>query len=489
MSNGHWSERWELVVGLEVHAQLITESKAYSSDPNAYGDHPNTNVSVVSLGHPGTLPVPNRKVVELAIRLGLACGSGIADRMHYARKNYFYPDLPKGYQITQDTTPICTGGEVMVPTPQGGERPIRLVRIHMEEDSGKSIHDVDPFNTLVDLNRAGVPLVEIVSEPDIRTSQEAYDYLVEVRRLVRYLDICDGNMEEGSLRCDANISVRPKGSTTYGTRTEVKNLNSFRNVQRAIEFEAARQVEVLEAGGTIVQETRTFDAAKGNTLSMRSKEQAHDYRYFPEPDLLPLTVSAEQREAVRSAMPPLPRELRMKYTQKLGLSEYDAGVLTDDRDTALYFEEVIRHTENHKAAANWVMGDVRSWMNDKGLAMADYPVSAEGLAALVRLIDEGGVSHTTASQKLLPIMLSEPGVGPRELAERHDLLQVDAADQVTEALKAAMERFPDKVAAYRAGNKGLLGLFMGEVMKATKGKADPRKANELVRRMLEADNA
>jgi len=359
----------------------------------------------------------------------------------------------------------------------------------MEEDSGKSIHDVDPFNTLVDLNRAGVPLVEIVSEPDIRTSQEAYDYLVEVRRLVRYLDICDGNMEEGSLRCDANISVRPKGSTTYGTRTEVKNLNSFRNVQRAIEFEAARQVEVLEAGGTIVQETRTFDAAKGNTLSMRSKEQAHDYRYFPEPDLLPLTVSAEQREAVRSAMPPLPRELRMKYTQKLGLSEYDAGVLTDDRDTALYFEEVIRHTENHKAAANWVMGDVRSWMNDKGLAMADYPVSAEGLAALVRLIDEGGVSHTTASQKLLPLMLSEPGVGPRELAERNDLLQVDASDQVTEALKAAMERFPDKVAAYRAGNKGLLGLFMGEVMKATKGKADPRKANELVRRMLEADNA
>ena len=489
MSTGHWSERWELVVGLEVHAQLITASKAYSSDPNAYGDHPNTNVSVVSLGHPGTLPVPNRKAVELAIRLGLACGSDIAGRMHYARKNYFYPDLPKGYQITQDTTPICTGGEVVIPATDGGERPIRLVRIHMEEDSGKSIHDVDPFNTLVDLNRAGVPLVEIVSEPDIRTSQEAYDYLVEVRRLVRYLDICDGNMEEGSLRCDANISVRPRGSSTFGTRTEVKNLNSFRNVQRAIEFEAARQVEVLEAGGTIVQETRTFDATKGTTIGMRSKEQAHDYRYFPEPDLLPLTVSVEYRETVRAAMPPLPRELRTKYTRELGLSEYDAGVLTDDRDTALYFEEVIRHTNNHKAAANWVMGDVRSWMNEQGLTMADFPVPAPAIASIVRLIDEGGVSHTTASQRLLPLMLAEPSEDPRTLAERNDLLQEDASDQVAQALQAAMERYPEKVDAYRAGNKGLLGLFMGEVMKATKGKADPRKANDLVRRMLEADNS
>ncbi|MCB0764743.1 MAG: Asp-tRNA(Asn)/Glu-tRNA(Gln) amidotransferase subunit GatB, partial [Flavobacteriales bacterium] len=282
----HWSEQYELVVGLEVHAQLNTESKAYSSDANAYGDHPNTNVSVVTLGHPGTLPVANERVIEHAIRIGLATGSTIAPWMHYARKNYFYPDLPKGYQISQDHTPICTNGHLEIPNTRddgGPDTRIGITRIHMEEDAGKSIHDVDPFNTLVDLNRAGVPLVEIVSEPDIRSGQEAYDYLVEVRRLVRYLDICDGNMEEGSLRCDANISLRPKGQEAFGTRCEVKNMNSFRNVMRAIEYEAQRQSEVLAAGGIIHMETRTFDAAKGSTVGMRSKELAHDYRYFPEP--------------------------------------------------------------------------------------------------------------------------------------------------------------------------------------------------------------
>ena len=347
----HWSEKYELVVGLEVHAQLITASKAYSTDPNAYGDHPNTNVSVVTLGHPGTLPVANKKVVEHAIRLGLATHCSIAPWMHYARKNYFYPDLPKGYQITQDHTPICTKGFVMIPV-EGGEKRIGITRIHMEEDAGKSIHDVDPFNTLVDLNRAGVPLVEIVSEPDIRSGQEAYDYLVEIRRLVRYLDICDGNMEEGSLRCDANISLRPKGSSTFGTRTEVKNLNSFKNVQRAIEHEAQRQAAILDAGGAISMETRTFDAVKGTTMGLRSKEMAHDYRYFPEPDLQPITVSEARKDAIRKAMPPLPRALREKYIGTLGLSPYDASVLTDDKDTALYYEAVIAATPNVKAAAN-----------------------------------------------------------------------------------------------------------------------------------------
>ena len=380
----HWSEKYELVVGLEVHAQLITASKAYSSDPNAYGDHPNTNVSVVTLGHPGTLPVANKKVVELAVRMGLATDCAIAPWMHYARKNYFYPDLPKGYQITQDHTPICTNGHVWIPDSRegsrdsgsapgattAGEKRIGITRIHMEEDAGKSIHDVDPFNTLVDLNRAGVPLIEIVSEPDIRSGQEAYDYLVEIRRLVRYLDICDGNMEEGSLRCDANISLRPIGTEKFGTRCEVKNMNSFRNVMRAIEYEAQRQSEVLSAGGVIHMETRTFDAAKGITIGMRSKELAHDYRYFPEPDLQPITVSAAMKEAIRKEMPPLPRELRAKYTQQLGLSAYDAGILTDDKGTALYYEAVIARTGNYKGAANWVMGDVRGWVNERGLAMA-----------------------------------------------------------------------------------------------------------------------
>ncbi len=486
----HWSGKYELVVGLEVHAQLITESKAYSSDPNAYGDHPNTNVSVVTLGHPGTLPVANKKVIELAVRMGLATQCAIAPWMHYARKNYFYPDLPKGYQITQDHTPICTGGHVDIPnTRDSGSGPgmirIGITRIHMEEDAGKSIHDVDPFNTLVDLNRAGVPLIEIVSEPDIRSGQEAYDYLTEIRRLVRYLDICDGNMEEGSLRCDANISLRPIGTEKFGTRCEVKNMNSFRNVMRAIEYEAQRQSEVLDAGGTIHMETRTFDAAKGSTIGMRSKEQAHDYRYFPEPDLQPITVSEAMKEAIRREMPPLPRELRAKYTTTLGLSEYDAGILTDDKATALYYEGVIAQTGNYKGAANWVMGDVRSWVNERGLTMEQFPISAERLAGLVQLIDSGNVSHSTASQKLFPLMLEDTAASAADLATKHDLVQRTDEGLIVSLMQQAMAAYPDKVEAYRKGNKGLLGLFMGEVMKGTKGKADPKQTNEVVRRILE----
>jgi aspartyl-tRNA(Asn)/glutamyl-tRNA(Gln) amidotransferase subunit B len=492
----HWSEKYELVVGLEVHAQLITASKAYSSDPNAYGDHPNTNVSPLTLGHPGTLPVVNKRVVEHAIRIGLATHCSIAPWMHYARKNYFYPDLPKGYQITQDKTPICTEGYVMIPwsgvdqpfdATQGGpaEKRIGITRIHMEEDAGKSIHDVDPFNTLVDLNRAGVPLVEIVSEPDIRSGQEAYDYLTEIRRLVRYLDICDGNMEEGSLRCDANISLRLKGAEKFGTRCEVKNMNSFRNVVRAIEYEAQRQSEILDAGGVIHMETRTFDAGKGITVGMRSKEMAHDYRYFPEPDLQPITVTEAAKEAIRKSMPPLPRELREKYTGKLGLSDYDAGILTDDKDTALYYEALIARTSNYKGAANWVMGDVRSWMNERGLGMAEFPITAERLAGLIALIDGGKVSHSIASQKLFPLMLDDNASTAEELAVKHDLVQSTNEDEITAIMQSAMAAYPDKVEAYRKGNKGLLGLFMGEVMKGTKGKADPKRANEVVRRMLD----
>ncbi len=482
----HWSLKYELVIGLEVHAQLITESKAYSSDPNAYGDHPNTNVSVVTLGHPGTLPVANKKVVELAVRMGLATECTIAPWMHYARKNYFYPDLPKGYQITQDQTPICTGGHVVIPT-EGGEKRIGITRIHMEEDAGKSIHDVDPFNTLVDLNRAGVPLIEIVSEPDIRSGQEAYDYLVEIRRLVRYLDICDGNMEEGSLRCDANISLRPIGSTTFGTRCEVKNMNSFRNVMRAIEYEAQRQSEVLDAGGTIHMETRTFDAAKGSTIGLRSKELAHDYRYFPEPDLQPLTVSEAQKEAIRKEMPPLPRELRAKYTGNLGLSDYDAAILTDDKATALFYEAVIAGTSNYKGAANWVMGDVRGWVNERGLTMEQFPISAERLAGLIRLIDAGKVSHSIASQKLFHLMLENTTSNAEELAVANDLVQDTNEDLIVSLMEGIMARYPEKVEAYRQGNKGLLGLFMGEVMKGTKGKADPKRTNEVVRMLLDQD--
>lgn len=494
----HWSEKYELVVGLEVHAQLITESKAYSSDPNAYGDHPNTNVSVITLGHPGTLPVANKKVIELAVRMGLATNCTIAPWMHYARKNYFYPDLPKGYQITQDQTPICTEGYVDIPDTRdhsrdSGSTPgmtnamtrIGITRIHMEEDAGKSIHDVDPFNTLVDLNRASVPLIEIVSEPDIRSGQEAYDYLVEIRRLVRYLDICDGNMEEGSLRCDANISLRPIGTEKFGTRCEVKNMNSFRNVMRAIEYEAQRQSEILSNGGTIHMETRTFDAGKGSTIGMRSKEQAHDYRYFPEPDLQPITVSETMKERIRKEMPPLPRELRAKYTGTLGLSDYDAAILTDDKATALYYEGVIAKTSNYKGAANWVMGDVRSWINERGLVMEDFPINSERLAGLITLIDSGKVSHSTASQKLFPLMLEDTASSAADLAAKHDLVQNTDESLIESIMQQVMTTYPDKVAAYRNGNKGMLGLFMGEVMKGTKGKADPKRTNEVVRRILE----
>ena len=482
----HWSEKYELVVGLEVHAQLITQSKAYSSDPNAYGDHPNTNVSVVTLGHPGTLPVANKKVVELAVRMGLATNCTIAPWMHYARKNYFYPDLPKGYQITQDHTPICIKGHVAIPV-EGGEKRIGITRIHMEEDAGKSIHDVDPFNTLVDLNRAGVPLIEIVSEPDIRSGQEAYDYLVEIRRLLRYLDICDGNMEEGSLRCDANISLRPIGQDEFGTRCEVKNMNSFRNVMRAIEYEAQRQSEVLDSGGIIHMETRSFDAATGRTIGMRSKELAHDYRYFPEPDLQPVTVTEDMKEAILRSMPPLPRALREKYTRQLGLSEYDAAILTDDKGTALYYEALLALTSNYKAAANWVMGDVRGWVNERGVGINEFPITAERLAGLIMLIDNGKVSHSSASQKLFPMMLEDQVSSAEELAVKHDLVQDTKDDVIVGLMREVMHLYPSKVEAYRNGNKGLLGLFMGEVMKGTRGKADPKRASEVVRQMLEKE--
>jgi aspartyl-tRNA(Asn)/glutamyl-tRNA(Gln) amidotransferase subunit B len=364
---------------------------------------------------------------------------------------------------------------------------IGITRIHMEEDAGKSIHDVDPFNTLVDLNRAGVPLVEIVSEPDIRSAQEAYDYLVEVRRLVRYLDICDGNMEEGSLRCDANISLRPKGTERFGTRCEVKNMNSFRNVMRAIEYEAQRQSEVLAAGGTIHMETRTFDAAKGITVGLRSKEQAHDYRYFPEPDLQPLTVTEADKAAIRSAMPPLPRELRAKYTAQLGLSDYDAGILTDDKATALYYEALIAGTSNYKGAANWVMGDVRGWLNERGLPMESFPIPPERLAGLIALIDAGRVSHSIAAQKLFPLMLDDTASTAEQLAQKHDLVQDTNVDLIEAIARDVMARYPDKVEAYRSGQKGLLGLFMGEVMKGTKGKADPKRASDVVRQLLDTN--
>ena len=478
-------DKYQVVIGLEVHAQMLTKTKAYSNDINEFGAIPNTNISVISLGHPGTLPMMNKKTVEYAIRLGLACGCTIARDQYFARKNYFYPDLPKGYQITQDKTPICTGGAVIIKTESGEEKSIGLTRIHMEEDAGKSIHDVDVYDTLVDLNRAGVPLVEIVSEPDIRSSQEAYNYLSEIRKLVRYLDICDGNMEEGSLRCDANVSVMLKDSKEFGTKVEVKNMNSIRNVQRAIEFEIIRQIEALEKGETLTMETRSFDALKGITISMRTKEAANDYRYFPEPDLQPLFLDQKQIDLIHAEMPALPRDLFIKYTKELGLSDYDAFILTDSKSIALFFEELIKNTKNYKSAANWVMGDIKSYLNQNGLEIEEFPVSSSQIAALIEIIDGGKISSTVASQKIFPVLLTEPTKNPLTIAEELNLIQESDESSILEYIQQVIDQNPTEIERYKNGEKQLTGFLMGQLMKISKGKADPKAANQLMRDRLD----
>jgi len=477
-------DKYECVIGLEVHAQLLTQSKAFSADRAAYGAAPNTLVSPVSLGHPGTLPVLNKAIINDAIMLGLAMNCKINKYNEFARKNYFYADLPKGYQISQFDTPICSGGYLKIHL-QKEEKRIGITRIHLEEDSGKSIHDLDPFNTLIDLNRAGIPLLEIVSEPDMRSPEEAYEYLTEVRKLVRYLDICDGNMEEGSLRCDANVSVRLWGAKNFGQKVEVKNMNSIRNVKRALEYEVKRQVEILENGGKIAQDTRSFDAAEGHTFPMRSKEEANDYRYFTEPDLPPLILSDLEIERVKKEMPPLPEELYNKYIERLKLSDYDASILTGDKATALYFEQVIQFTKAFKAAANWMMGPVRSWINERALGMEQFPLEARQLARLIDFVDSGMISFSIAAQKLFPALVNKPDAMPEKLANQLNLLQNAGSDELKNWIIASMNAYPDKVKAYRSGNKNLLGLFMGDVMKRSRGKADPKKVNEMLRKELE----
>lgn len=478
-------EKYQEVIGLEVHIQLLTKTKAYSSDINEYGSLPNTNISVITLAHPGALPRSNKTVIEYAMKLGLSCGSEITRFNSYDRKNYFYPDLPKGYQLTQDRTPVCQGGTVPIKTKAGMEKIIQLERIHMEEDAGKSMHLEGEEDSLIDLNRAGVPLLEMVTKPDLRNSDEAYAFLGEVRKLVRYLEVSDGNMEEGSLRCDANISVMPKGSTTFGTRVEVKNMNSFRNVQRAIDYEIERQIELIEKGDSIDGETRLFDATKGKTYSMRTKEQANDYRYFPEPDLQPVVISDEWLKDMQASMPPLPRELLEKFTGEYGIPEYDALVLTDSKEIALYFEAVCQSTTNYKAASNWVMGPVKSYLNELTLHINDFPVPPEKTSAVIALIDAGKISNSAASQKLFPELIRQPEKSPEKLAEALGLIQDSNSDAIQPIIEEVLAAMPEKVAEYKNGKKGLVGLFMGEVMKKSKGKADPRMANELLKKMLD----
>lgn len=475
--------KYQVVVGLEVHVQLSTHSKIFSSDATTYGQPPNTNISAITLGHPGTMPKLNKQAVEYAIRMGLACQCTIAQRTVFARKNYFYPDLPKGYQIMQDKTPICRGGQVTIAT-SAGERPVELHHIHLEEDAGKSTHLAQEPETLVDLNRAGVALIEIVTEPALHSSEEAAALLAEIRRMVRYLDICDGNMEEGSIRCDANVSVMLQGATELGKKVEVKNMNSMRNVQRAIDFEVQRQITQLEEDEAVVSETRTFDATQGTTASMRTKEELNDYRYFPEPDLSPLEVSDAWLADIRAAMPPLPHDYRQKF-KEYGLPAYDAEVLTDTKESAQYFEALCQHTTHHKAASNWMMGPVRSFLNEGSATLDDFPVSPSQLASLVDLVAQNTVSFAVASQRLFPALLAGPQRPVRQIAQELNLLQDSNVGSLQPLIDEVLATFPDKVAAYQQGKKGLLGMFMGELMKRSQGKANPKLANELLRKSLE----
>lgn len=482
MSESHY-DQYELVVGLEVHAQLNTLSKAFSADSASYGALPNTQVSPISLGHPGTLPKMNKQVIAHAVKLGLAMNCQIRPWNEFARKNYFYADLPKGYQITQHTTPICYDGHIDLTMEDGSSKRIGITRIHMEEDAGKSIHDLDPYDSLVDLNRCGVPLLEIVSEPDIRSAKEAYNYLTEIRKLVRYLEICDGNMEEGSLRCDANISVMKKGAQTFGTKVEVKNMNSIRNVQRAIEYEFKRQVDLLEKGESFQSETRSFDAVNGSTFALRSKEQANDYRYFPEPDLQPVEITAAYIAEQRAQMPPLPAALLAKFKSVYQLSDYDAQVLTDSKEVALYFEAIAAQTTNQKAAANWVMGPIKSVLNAEAITIDQLNLSPNRIAELIALIDQQIISNSVATQRIFPALL-EKDEAPLAIAKRLNVVQESNEDALISSIKEILERYPDKVAEYKAGKKGVMGLFMGELMKATQGKADPKVATKLLNEQL-----
>ena len=477
-------DAYEVVVGLEVHAQLLTRTKLFCGDSAAFGGEPNTHVSPVTLALPGALPKLNRVAVEYAIKMGLACHCTIERNNYFARKNYFYPDLPKGYQISQHTTPICKGGWVSVRT-AAGEREIPLNRIHLEEDAGKSLHDIDPEYTAIDLNRAGVPLIEIVTEPAIRSAEEASAYLTELRKILRYLEVCDGNMEEGSMRCDANVSVRLKGETALGTKVEVKNLNSIRNVRRAIEFETHRLIDLLAAGKPIQQQTRSFDANDGTTFPLRTKEDADDYRYFPDPDLPPFVVTDDFLEAIRASIPPLPEELVVKYTRDFALPEYDARGIADDKDSAGYFEQLTTHTTNYKAAANWLLGPVRSGLNERSLDWRQLPVTPESLAGLIRLVEEGKISFSIAAERIFPVLMQEPGKTPLDVATALNLLQSSDSGEINAWIEQALAGMPEKVLEYKKGKKGLIGLFVGEVKKLSKGKADPKLTNQLLLEKLE----
>jgi aspartyl-tRNA(Asn)/glutamyl-tRNA(Gln) amidotransferase subunit B len=473
---------WEAVIGLEVHVQLRTERKLFCGNRVVFGDEPNTHVCPVCLGLPGALPTTNPQAVELALRTSLALGCTVHLRSIWARKNYFYPDLPKGYQITQFEAPIATDGSVAFDNADGVEASVRIRRAHMEEDAGKSIHDRIPGNTAVDLNRAGTPLVEIVTEPDLRSAADVRAFLGSLKQLLEYVDVSDCNMEEGSLRVDANVSIRPEGETELGAKTEIKNVNSFSGVEKAVEIEIARQIALLESGGRVEQETLLWDDHRGRLRSMRSKEDSHDYRYFPDPDLPTLVLEESAVEAARLALPELPRARRDRFVSEYGLSAYDAGVLTQSSGTATYFEAVAEAAGDPKAAANWVMGPAQALMNERKEDASTFAVPASALAELVRLVADGTVSDT-AAKKVLGIVAEEGG-SPSEVVEAQGLTQVRDDGQLAGWVSEVVEEHTDEVGRYRGGETRVLGFLMGQVMKRSGGKADPRRVNELLREAL-----
>jgi aspartyl-tRNA(Asn)/glutamyl-tRNA(Gln) amidotransferase subunit B len=482
---------WETVIGLEIHAQLATRSKIFSGSATAYGAPPNTQADLIDLAYPGVLPVLNAQAVQMAVKFGLAVGATVAHRSVFARKNYFYPDLPKGYQISQYELPVVARGSLRVMLDDGTVKNIGITRAHLEEDAGKSLHEGLANATGIDLNRAGTPLLEIVSEPDMRSAKEAVAYMKKIHTLVRYLEICDGNMQEGSFRCDANVSVRPRGREKLGTRAEIKNLNSFRFVEKAIQYEIARQIELIESGGTVVQETRLYDSDKDETRSMRSKEEANDYRYFPDPDLLPLEINSAFIEAVRATLPELPDEKAARFASVFGLSAYDAGVLSASRELGAYFEAVVAdlskvagaNAGHAKLAANWVMGELSSALNRDNVEINDSRVSAAQLTGLLLRIVDATISGKIAKE-VFETMWSE-GKPADAIIEAKGLRQITDSGAIEAVIDAVIAANPKQLADYRAGKDKLFGFFVGQVMKATSGKANPAQLNELLKTKLD----
>ena len=475
---------WETVIGLEVHTQLLTKSKLFSAASTQYGALPNSQANLVDLAYPGVLPVLNKEAVHMAVKLGLAIGATVAPHSVFARKNYFYPDLPKGYQISQYELPVVAKGHLDIELDDGTVKRIGITRAHLEEDAGKSLHEGFGKHSGIDLNRAGTALLEIVSEPDMRSAKEAVTYLKKLHSLVRYLEICDGNMQEGSFRCDANVSVRKKGETKFGTRAELKNINSFRYVEKAIDFEVERQIDLIEGGGKVVQETRLYDADKDETRSMRAKEEANDYRYFPDPDLLPLDISAAFIAGVKNGLPELPDAKKQRFTAEYSLSAYDAGLLTASRELADYYESVAKAVGESKLAANWVMGDFSAALNKDNLEVAASPVSAAMLAGMLKRIHDNTISGKIAKE-VFEAMWAREGDAD-SIIEKKGLKQITDSSALEKAIDEVMAASPAQLADYRSGKDKLFAYFVGQVMKATKGKANPQQVNDLLQKKLKA---